>query len=71
LLERLPEDAFAFITFQGKPATQQLEQLRSNPLNSMGLQQLERELGIRLEDLLALFDGEVVFYARPGLRFPS
>jgi Protein of unknown function (DUF3352) len=71
LLERVPEDAFAFITFQGSAATQQLEQLKTNPLYSMGVQQFERELGIKLDELLALFDGEVVFYARPAAPIPE
>jgi Protein of unknown function (DUF3352) len=71
LLERVPEDAFAFLTFQGGAATRQLEEFKTNPLYSMGFQQFERELGIKLEDLLALFDGEVVFYARPAAPIPE
>jgi Protein of unknown function (DUF3352) len=71
LLERVPEDAFAFLSFQGRAATRQLEQLKSNPLYAMGLQQFERELGVKLDDLLALFDGEVAFYARPSAPIPE
>lgn len=71
LLKRVPEDAFAFATFQGRAVTQQLESLKTNPLYSMGVQQFERELGVKLDDLLALFDGEVVFYARPAAPIPE
>jgi hypothetical protein len=71
LLERVPEDAFAFISFQGQAVTQQLEGLRDNPVLAMGLQEFERELGIKLEELLALFDGEVAFYARPAAPIPE
>jgi Protein of unknown function (DUF3352) len=71
LLERVPADAFAFASFQGRAATQQLEELRDNPLLTMGLLQLEREVGIKLDDLVALLDGEVALYARPGLPIPE
>jgi hypothetical protein len=54
LLQRVPEDAFAYI-----------------PLFSMAYQQFERELGIELEELVALLDGEVAFYARPGVPIPE
>jgi Protein of unknown function (DUF3352) len=71
LLERVPEDAFAFISFQGGAATGQVERFRSNPLYQMGVQQLERELGITVEDLLALFSGESALYARPAVPIPE
>jgi hypothetical protein len=71
LLERVPEDAFAFVSFQGGAATRQFEEFKANPLYSMGFQQFERELGIKLEDLLALFEGEVAFYARPAAPIPE
>jgi hypothetical protein len=71
LLQRVPEDAFAFLSFQGGAATRQFEQFKTNPLYTMGVQELERTLGVKLEDLLALFDGEVAFYARPSAPIPE
>jgi Protein of unknown function (DUF3352) len=71
LLQRVPEDAFAFISFQGRGVTRQFEQFRDNPLFSMAYQQFERELGIELDELVALLDGEVAFYARPGIPIPE
>jgi hypothetical protein len=71
LLERVPADAFAFASFQGRAATQQLEELRDNPLLAMGLLELERSVGIKLDDLVALLDGEVALYARRGLPIPE
>jgi hypothetical protein len=71
LLERIPDDAFAFYSFRGDAAKEQLEQFDDHPLYSVGLRELERELGIELSELVTLFDGEVVFYARPGAPIPE
>ena len=71
LLERVPEDAFAFVSFQGRAATSQLEELKGNPLYAMGLRQFERELGVKVEELVSLAEGEVAFYARTALPFPE
>jgi hypothetical protein len=71
LLERVPADAFAFASFQGGAVTQQLEELRDNPLLAVGLLELERSVGIKLADVVALLDGEVALYARRGLPIPE
>ena len=71
LLERVPEDALAFLSFQGRGATKQFEERKANPLYAMGLRRFERETGVKLEELVALGDGEVAFYARMALPFPE
>jgi hypothetical protein len=71
LLERVPDGALAFLSFQGGGATKQIEDLRANPLYAMGLRRFERELGVKLEDLVSLTDGEVAFYARMALPIPE
>jgi hypothetical protein len=67
LLEHVPGDAFAFISFRGEGLKGQLDEFRSNPLFSMGLRELEREAGVNVAEITALFDGEVAFFARPGV----
>jgi hypothetical protein len=51
--------------------TQQLEEFRDNPLLAAGLLELERSVGIKLDDVVALLDGEVALYARRGLPIPE
>jgi hypothetical protein len=71
LIDRVPADAFAFYSFRGDAAREQVEQFKSNPLYSMGLRDLERQLGVDVEQLAGLFEGEVVFYARRGTPIPE
>jgi Protein of unknown function (DUF3352) len=71
LLDKVPDDAFAFLTFRGDGSRRQLEAIRGNPLFAKGLRELEREYGIELDEVLPLLDGEVAFYARPGLLMPE
>jgi hypothetical protein len=71
LLERVPGDAFAFYSIQGGGLTQQFEALRSNPLYGLAFRQAETELGIKIEEIVRLFDGEVAFYAAPGAPIPE
>jgi hypothetical protein len=71
LLDRVPADAFAFATFQGRGATEQFQSLRDNPLYGLALREFEQEVGIELEDLVALFKGEVAFYVAPGAPIPE
>jgi hypothetical protein len=71
LLERVPADAFAFVSFQGRGATRQLEDFKDNPLYAMALRRFERELGVKVEDLVSLAEGEIGFYARTALPFPE
>ncbi len=71
LLDRVPDDAFAFLSLQGDGLRRQLEAIRENPLFAMGLRELEREYGIELDEVLSVLDGEVAFYARAGLPMPE
>ncbi|HET8653693.1 MAG TPA: DUF3352 domain-containing protein [Gaiellaceae bacterium] len=71
LLDLVPADAFAFYSFQGQGVTQQFEALRGNPLYGMALRDFEQEAGIKLDDLVRLFQGEVAFYAAPGSPIPE
>ena len=71
LLDHVPADAFAFYSFQGGGVTEQLRALRDNSLYAMAVQEFERELGVSLDKIVALFDGEVVFYAAPGAPVPQ
>jgi hypothetical protein len=70
LLSGVPADAFAFLTFRG-PRTNPIAQYRSNPQFRGALEQIEKELGMRLEDVFALFEHEVAFYVRRGPGLPE
>ena len=59
LLGKVPDDAFAFLSFQGDGLRRQLEAIRGNSLFAKGLRDLEREYGIELDEILRLLDGEV------------
>jgi hypothetical protein len=67
LLDKVPDDAFAFLTFQGEGFAGQLEQLRGTPWLAMLLREFEREAGIDLMELATLLDGEVAFFVRRGV----
>jgi hypothetical protein len=66
LLEKVPDDAFAFMSFQGGGLKGQLDRLRGNPMFELGLRDFERESGVDVDEVSALLDGEVAFYARPA-----
>jgi hypothetical protein len=67
LLERVPADAFAAISFSG--VDEALSNLRSS--NFPFLPEIERSLGVTLDELGAVLGGENVLYARPGLPIPE
>ncbi|HEY6150563.1 MAG TPA: DUF3352 domain-containing protein, partial [Gaiellaceae bacterium] len=72
LLGGVPADAFAFISFRGGKSIDQLQkQLETNPTFSQAVPQLERTLGVKVTDLLALLRGEIAMYARPGGAIPE
>ena len=71
LLELVPADAFAAYSFQGTGTAEQLRALRDNPRYGSALEEFEREAGVRLEDILQLLRGEVVFYAAPAAPIPE
>ncbi|HET6642841.1 MAG TPA: DUF3352 domain-containing protein, partial [Gaiellaceae bacterium] len=68
---QVPDDALAFLSFQGAGLRRQLEQLRSNPLFAMELRDFERESSIDIDDVIGLLDGEMAFYARPAVPIPE
>ena len=71
LLELVPADAFAFVTFMGTGIGEQVRALRANPMLGPAVEEFERESGVELADVLRLVDGEVAFYAAPGLPIPE
>jgi hypothetical protein len=71
LLQRVPDNAFAFVSFRGEGLKRSLEQVRANPFLAVGLRELEREYGIELDEVVSLLNGEVVFFARPGVPTPE
>ena len=72
LLEVVPADSVAFLTFKGGDQYQrQLEELEKNDAYRMGVREFERMLGIPLSSLLELFENEVGLYVRPGTPIPE
>lgn len=71
LIGGVPADALAFLTFQGSAFGSQLAELRKNPMFNQGLRQAEKELGMRLDEVLALLSHEVAFYIRRGPGLPE
>jgi hypothetical protein len=72
LIDGVPADAFAFLSFKGgKSVGQMQQQLETNPTFSQALPQLERTLGVKVTDILALLRGELALYARPGGAIPE
>jgi hypothetical protein len=71
LLARVPDDAIAFLTFRGEAATEQLNQLKGNALFRMGAREVEKELGVTIDELVQLFEGEVALYVRRGVLIPE
>jgi hypothetical protein len=71
LLERVPGDAFAFVTFRGDGITEQLERLQANALFRMGVREFEQELGVTVETLTRALEGEIALYLRPGVPIPE
>jgi Protein of unknown function (DUF3352) len=71
LIGGIPGDAFAFLSFRGEGTTDQLGKLKSNPEVGAALAQLEKSLGVPLDQVLALLHGEIAFYARPGAVIPE
>jgi Protein of unknown function (DUF3352) len=67
LLEQVPADAFAAVTFSG--LDEAISTLRSAPVP--GLPDIERALGVTLDDLGTLLAGEPVLYARSGVPIPE
>jgi Protein of unknown function (DUF3352) len=71
LMNGVPGDALAFLTFQGGGLADQLQELMKNPQIAPGIQQFEQGLGVSVNDILDLFRNEVAFYVRPGTPIPE
>jgi hypothetical protein len=72
LLDVVPADAVAFLTFKGGDTyQQQLDELEKNEAYRMGVREFERMLGMPLSSLLKVFEDEVALYVRPGSPIPE
>jgi hypothetical protein len=71
LISGVPADAFAFVTTHGRIGSDPLSGFRKNPSFNEGLRQIEQELGLPLDDIIALFQHETAFYVRPGPGLPE
>jgi hypothetical protein len=72
LLEVVPEDAIAFVNFHGYDGQLKLTEQITGSLPFPGaLDELERMLGVELEDISTLFNREGLLYVRPGLIIPE
>ena len=72
LLDVVPDDAVAFLTFKGGDEYErQLQELEKNDTYRMGVKEFEQMLGIPLSSLLELFESEVGLYVRPGSPIPE
>jgi Protein of unknown function (DUF3352) len=70
LADAVPGDAFVLFDFLGQGTTDQLGRLKSNPQFAPVLDEL-KEYGVTLDEVLALLNGEVAFYARPAGVIPE
>jgi len=70
LADAVPGDAFVLLDFLGQGTTDQLGRLKSNPQFAPVLDEL-KEYGVTLDEVLALLNGEVAFYARPAGVIPE
>ncbi len=72
LLRQVPADALAAISFSGSSAsTGQVRDALAGGGAGATVIQLEKALGVSLEDLFGLANGEGVLYVRPGLIIPE
>jgi hypothetical protein len=71
LIGSVPESAFALLDFSGTGLTEQLDQLRTTPQFGDAAKELTEYLGISIDELMSLLDGEVAFYARPAGVIPE
>ncbi len=70
LADGVPGDAFVLLDFLGQGTTDQLGRLKSSPPFAPVLDEL-KEYGVTLDEVLALLNGEVAFYARPAGVIPE
>ena len=71
LISGVPADALVFVNFHGRSRADLLRKLRASPQLDQSLKVLEQELGMPLDDVLALFEHETAFYVRRGPGLPE
>jgi Protein of unknown function (DUF3352) len=71
LIDGVPGDALALLSFRGEGTTDQLGKLESNPQVGAALAQIEKALGVPFDQVLAMLRGEIAFYVRPGAGIPE
>jgi hypothetical protein len=71
LISGVPAGALAFLSFRGGTVSDQLAELRKNPQFGQAFQEAEKQLGMRLDRVIALFAHEVAFYVRRGPGIPE
>ncbi|MGB2876134.1 MAG: DUF3352 domain-containing protein [Gaiellaceae bacterium] len=71
LIKSVPGDALAFFSFPGTGVTGQVRNIQSNPGFRQAGVQMQRLLGVSLQNVIALFGNEVAFYVRPGAVIPE
>jgi hypothetical protein len=71
LIGGVPGDALALLNFQGSNTTDQLGKLESNPQFGAAMAQVEKQLGVSLDELIALFSGENALYVRGAVGIPE
>jgi hypothetical protein len=71
LISGVPADALGLVDFRGGNLGELMQQARQNPVFGQALDELETELGMRLDAVLGLFAHEVAFYVRKGPGLPE
>ena len=72
LLDLVPADAYAFVNFHGQDGQLKVtDQIRDFPGVAQGLGGFERMVGVTLEDVSSLFNGEMILWVRPGTLIPE
>ncbi len=70
LLDRVPADALVAVSFDGAgPGQKAIDQALKQ--NGAPLAALQKQLGVKLEDLAAALDGEGILYVRAGSPIPE
>ena len=68
-MDEVPGDVLAFISFTGEGYRNQLEQV--TPAQRRMLEQFEQMLGVSVEELTSVLEGEAALYVRPGVPIPE
>ena len=71
LVPSIPAGALAVASFKGSGTVKQWNELRENPFFQQGLREVERELGVSLDEVVGLLQNEIAFYVRRGAPLPE